>query len=439
MWDNDKHFDGQFTDHAWAEMAKLLDKEMPVAAQKRRKALAWWWFLTAVAVGAAALAGFYLFGGGQQIPKATPLQPVAVEGLKPQKAALPENLSSKQYKSSDPTPAGLPQQPTASRNTGPRSQGKLSTATIGAGWNDVLLGPNREAGKIPMASEISEGAASSPKVRVDEQVAGKNLELLSALDLPALAINYKPQNDAPTLKIEPQKRPLKYQMAVVAGGMLDVKTKGNGMFAGVLLSKPFKNNNYHFSTGLMYLFTQQPLAISINSAYQTSEVAANGVVEEVIEFDYMFDNETSKASVASDPDATIETNVLEPLRIHSLSIPVGIDRKLGTRWKLGAGAKLNVAMVVGGDFAKGGFFSTSRKANLSGEFLQNLDQNDQSELNVTVRTFDLELTGGLQFQLTPSFGLSAKYHQGMLDQLKNNSTKDKNHFVQLGIAYRLGK
>lgn len=115
-----RDYDKAWEDHAWEEMRKLLDRELPV--QRRRRLGAWWIFGAGVAAGLflAGLAFFWLSPNETSAPPGAlpvPMVPRADEAL----PAPPTPASA-------PAVASLPQAGAGEQTTRPRPMSPLSSA-----------------------------------------------------------------------------------------------------------------------------------------------------------------------------------------------------------------------------------------------------------------------------------------------------------------------
>lgn len=421
--------DKKLTNHAWGEMQKLLDQEMPVA--KRRRRFAWWWmalgFALVVATGAAA---FFLDRSGTEAQPSAEVAPMVAESTQqPEQQAAATGFSEGKM--------------TEARPPNAISSDTASTAKAKSGAPQMAPTPEPQAAakeasgqEAPFFAEKTTESESTP-APVPSEASPVRPELLAPGALGLLAIQPLPieQQDLPAANVE-FALPHRVVLTAQASAFTAPNSGARGLGAGLLATLPLGKSRFSIETGLAFNYLQQPLFIVADEGSTDIDPTTLDPI-----FQYNDTRITFENSAVSNFDALSEQNqssirLKNRLDLYYLRLPVEVSYR-SNRLRATVGMNTGLLLVSSSDFTTGGLLLFNKNNRLdrstggSGIFA------DLSE-KIKVRTLDLAAVGGLGYDLSPTLGIDLRYRLGLTDVLPDNNAKDFNRFVQLSLRYRIG-
>jgi hypothetical protein len=463
----DKQWDNQFEDHAWSEMRRLLDLEMPVAANPRRR-FAWFalWLLLLGLLGV----GWYWWqaqavSGGREEPSiempAGKDQPVAEETVKTPDAQAPDRLPAK-APSVNRVPA-LAAEPF-------RQDSKQERA-----WNDAdaivdfkinplptmraIVLPDSTgtteiraasiAGFPPLPDLISTGNLYLTRLEKERERSGnqkignfESAQMLATLDpLPRVAPSLS--EDGFTAIFSPSSLPsgragfflLPNEWGVQGTVLANAGDIPNGMALGLTSGYRFGHSRWSLHTGLQYRYDErgfdrensadQAFSRQENSGGTSNPNSPNS------------DNEDFGTGTTGQVNNNVQLpgNGQLSAALQSLNLPVLLQYRLGDRFSLQTGIQLNYLLRAKQRSVVE--VSPNRFINIQDQELTALvnAQSDQAIYNSLFHQFDVGVSTGLHYRLHPHWRLHLRYHYGLTDLIRSGYYQAHHRYAGLGLTY----
>lgn len=414
MQDNYEHeFDEQFVSQAWTQMARLLDREMPVEGAKRPFFL-WWWLLGALALALAGW-GVYAFIHSAAKPEKAIASSPAVKLEKPAAKA----------RSGQPHPApaeavtgeaGMPAPAKANNTRSPISDKKQAISegnkeSAGIGEKQVYQqAPGKESEKIPAPETIFTPA--EPAAVQNRETAIHALPLPPALNLPAQMPGREPTS--PKLPVPIARAPGRIRLAAEGGLFVKSPSGPGGCLAGLSAELRPRNGRLYMRSGLHYRYYEHQAVIS------RQLLSAQ--------------NSRAQGNPSPAPGLLAASSELEQTR--HLSLPLAIGFRARARLALEAGLQSSLLLsssrsdswnLTGGNSLPDGGYAGSSL----------LHTPRAGSANAELRALTLEALAGLAYYPTHKLALRLQYQYGMSDLLLSPSRKARQSGAQLSLAYYL--
>ncbi len=436
----DNQWDEQFRDHAWQEMRRLLDRELPVAPPRRRRGFAW-----------IFLAALLLLGGGAYV-----LWTGNPSGVAPPATGIPaaEFSSPSQNQLASEGGGELPVAGTG--RSGVAAAGSaaerrpLGVAAAGQAefrYPEVAIayplpGTTTEDTEVSSGEE-SEAAALQAGALREQEAAGTSFSPLAPGERGELKV---PQS-IELLSPEPLRYEWETNMASIgtrkAGASFllprhwGLRTAGlggngqllNGAGLGVIAEYPLGRSRWSLRSGLEYLYLSREM----------KRPGARGNLDLAAE-----DNQTPSAPGTGNEDVGTGGSYAVPLPTslryasHALSVPLSLQVRLGRRFELGGGAQLlysfhNERRSMDESLSPNSFGNVQDRSTL-GLFYQSATAALDPEV---FRRFDVALTGSLHYRLGRRWKMELAYHHGLRDLAASDYYEAYNRFGSLGVVYFL--
>ncbi len=414
MQDNYEHeFDEQFVNQAWGQMARLLDREMPVEGAKRPFFL-WWWLLGALALALAGW-GVYAFIHSAAKPERAIASSPAVKLEKPASGA-----SSGQ---THPAPAeaaagetGMPAPAMANGARGPISAKKQAISAgnkenAGIGEKQFYQqAPGKESEIIPASETISNPA--EPVIIQNRETAIHALPLPPALNRAAQMLTWEPAR--PKLPVPIARAPGRIRLAA-EGGLFAKNLPGpGGYLAGLSAELRPRNGRLYMRSGLHYRYYEQQAVISQqllsaqNSRAQGNPSPAPGLL-------------------AASSELEQSRHLSLPLALGFRALPrLALEAGLQGSLLIGSSRSDSWNLTGGNSLPDGGYAGSSL-----------LHTPRAGSANAELRALTLEALAGLAYYPTHKLALRLQYQYGMSDLLLSPSRKARQSGAQLSLAYYL--
>jgi len=438
----DNQWDEQFRDHAWQEIRRLLDREMPVAPPRRRRGLAWIFLAALLLLGGGA----YVLWTGNPAGVASPATGIPAAASEPAvESSSPSQNQFNTERSGALSVAGTVDSGSPSDNPAAESpplvvaaDGKAaevagSHSLAGAATEGVASpsGDETEAAMpvvpAPREQEVEEASFSTfAPVEHDDL---KGLESIEWISLRPLKYEWETE----VSPIDGRRAGASFflprhwgiRMAAIGGnGQLL-----NGAGAGLVAEYPLGQSRWSLRTGLEYLYLSREM----------KRPGARGNLDLAAE-----DNRTPNAPGTGNEDVGSGGSYAVPLPTslryvsHALSLPLSLQVRLGRRFELGGGAQLlysfrNVRRSMDESLSPNSFGNVQDRSTL-GLFYQNASASLDQEV---FRRFDVALTGSLHYRLGARWEMELSYHHGLYNLATSEYYQSYNRFGSLGVVYYL--
>ncbi len=435
MQDRRLHTDEAFLNHAWNEMRKQLDAEMPTMGDQRRHRFGWYWWLAMMGFLVLSVGTGYAIWNKKPVkPTTEATKPIAVEftpmgnsnqtplssehdiqsdlNEKAGNAIAPNNLGKEGQKVLRQSNHIVKQQPSEVNNSG-----KLMDLT-------ASQSPLTTQGTIkPLETNIGKTVEKTEIVIPLAVLAGEPLEQLGIADFPIA-------NTTPSIAfIEPVKKNSR-RIAIEAGYMRSIDNPASGVGLGLMVCKSLKSTKFNLQFGLGYNFVQQPLGVELAS----SSLDGSGDLAEQVVF---YGTEIGKADEALIPSNTaVRTSRQTGLNLHYLSAPMRITCSITNRLTLKMGIDAAILLRAKSEYVKGGVFERSALSFAGLDYDSEASGSEASNKNV-VAPFDLVSTVGIEYRISNRLSLASQFRYGLIDVLPKNTIADYNRLLQLSLFYHL--
>ncbi len=440
----DNQWDEQFRDHAWQEMRRLLDREMPVAPPRRRRGLAWI-FLAALLLLVGGAYVLWIGTPGGMAPSAADV-PAAPSGAAAGASIPPTNQGSSELREELPVAgtgrsgaaADSPAPPTLTVASGSKAESRYPEVAVAY----PLPGTTTEDTKVSNGEEAEAVAPARPASRSQEAEGGS-----FSTFTPTGRDDLKALRPIEWLSPEPLKYEWETEIAPVnvdgSGfsfllprhwGVRTATLGGNGQLlngagAGVVAEYQLGRSRWSLRTGLEYLYLSREM----------KRPGARGNLDLAAE-----DNQTPNTPGTGNEDVGSGGNYAVPLPTslryasHALSLPLSLQVRLGRRFELGGGAQLlysfrNVRRSMDESLSPNSFGNVQDRSTL-GLFYQSATAALDQEV---FRRFDVALAGSLHYRLGSRWKIELAYHHGLHDLATSDYYEAYNRFGSLGVVYFL--
>ena len=417
--DNKHIVNEQFTDLAWTEMSKLLDKEMPVKKPKKR--LFWLWFAGLMLLGFWGL-GYYL---GQQNNTLSAF-PIKEEAITYQSNKTPQKSDNQVIKK---------------ENSNLQIKSHQSRHAIVTLSN--TLKPSFEKNREEASLEISSPVASPPnhKLSIAKKYVSKVNEDTKASALenpspsPAEAINtriaFEKVDELPILGLFPSFE--KNIWTIQAQAHTPAKFKWHfGLYGAYIFQQ---KNAFRAGIGSRFQFHRR-WSINLGLGYsnrQLKQALANNQNS-----DFSTDNAPILPTSGGDPKEEEITSISGPerdsltamnlqiafQRLHYIDLPVSIEYQVRPKLSIEAGGQ--VSRLLGYHYTQNGDEDYA-PAN-STTIFSNPQENPFSKWQFS--TF-----GGITYAISSNLQLKAQYHLGLNNYYQNENDSKKWKYATIGLSF----
>jgi hypothetical protein len=389
MPDRYDHIDKAFSDQAWSEMQRLLDREMPVRPAPffwlRKRLL--WLLLLLIPIGAAW--GYYQFRqthAAEEAPAIRPETPAPAPVSKPIAEALPAAAAEGEEV--------LPPDP-----------------VVLQAYTSAAAPLNREVSEMWEPAETLPSGLSEAGIKPLDRLTSpaqfaraKQPALQGSQPAPVEVLKKRDENHAWSLSLE-------------AGGMAHAGFESPGLTAGLRLGRQLGQSAWGLQTGLGYAWYVNPFTESLLTANLRGMDAAA--------LEAGFFNEVDPNNMGQEPTVSVDRLAASTdsvvSRLHFLEIPLSLTRQVGKRWQLHAGgglALLAAARTETGASNGFGLFSGMGRTDQTSEFEDLTPQGSSAGFRLdefaTAYPF---LEAGVAFRPLPRLSLSGQWHSGLSDML----------------------
>lgn len=475
MQDNYTKIDKKFTNLAWAEMEKMLDKEMPVQKEKRR---GWkrYFLLLLLLIGVGVAFGWMALS--DEVEKEKPPQneeiPIAqVDNLKNIKYAKTiDSQSVKNDKTNTLTnKAGLSKtfnelEKTQSQSSNPSKSGTKNYANSSV-QNLKKSKNNSEVLKFEKSNLIANNESENKDEvivlnpnRANEGINSKlekwndsrneieeNLEAIASLTLNELDYENTHGLECAT-SIDPVQK-----KGILHPDVLKIKSNGifhpvytyDGISGGIAAEYPFENKRWGIETGAFYDYIQTDPTVNSSGIFSLQADELFSPIEEnlaLAEYVVILDNSRYNVSISNgsvlggiaDLDSNSVYSVLKlPMNLHYLRLPFDLFYKISPKWKVRGG--MNLAFLLASpSTTTGGIFSSK---SISNKNIDPLSADVNGLGNKTpIHNMDVGVSLGVDYQLSKKLELGFQYNHGLVDHLSLNNLNSHNQYFQLSLAYK---
>lgn len=449
MPDKFTKIDKKFTDQAWNEMSKMLDKEMPVSSSKKIGWKRYLLLLLLVSVGFGAAYGLMAaFSDLNTETKSTKTErPVAkVEKLNSENSLKANDSKVVKDNFNDSK--------------------KITSQTVNS--NKVLTSQSNEKKSV---SSLNSKQLDSKKNNVSiSSDPPKNSRIGSSLKTAKtnnISISIDQLNALPLLNINGfpiENNPLSTGFEFVGNGknkkgLLNpdvLKIKGDGIFhpiktidgLGGSLVFGYKLNNpkLGFETGIGYQFLTTNPAADDKRLFQfnsdADELAAGA--ENSLDFSPKpnFDitvpvdvenNYTVSAEELQDTTGTFSL-INFPMDLHYLRVPFEIYYQISPRWNIKGGMNLSL-LLSSPSPTTGGLLNFENSINNQKIVANGSYREDFFSNEIPIRKLDLGASLGMSYKFSKNIEGSFQYNFGLIDHFNLNNLSSKNRYFQLSLAY----
>ncbi|WP_353483772.1 hypothetical protein [Haliscomenobacter sp.] len=449
----DNLHDDLFTDHAWQEMHKILDREMP--ERKRRGFL--FWLLPALGL-CLLTAQDSLMGNDIPVASKTAMgnkQAIAArkadEQTKPDKSAKAKLHKDIPLVQNQTTPVVQDNQTSVQLEIAARPGkefGLKSSATEStkptdlSGWDDHAQGANQATPeiplnsltpKLPVASESlpdQQGSTSKPELD-DSQPLSEKRNTLGLVPTAHFDLN-QPDSKPETPELSFQKRHQKLEWWAEAGTQITNGVQGlSGYRVGILAGIPMGQFRLRVGTG----FTQTEVdfkSVQLDSTGQTRTM------------DVQLNTQTTPGFNASKGSSTTPT--VSSINLQLIDLNVGLYHPLGKRFgaALGGSVQYVQGIRLGGQYFNASLFESANQDKTAPVTSQNggstsspiLTQNS-SLTKANFRNLVIALHGELSYQLAPRWSTSLGYRYSTRGFTKSSDLVLRPNWVELGVRFRV--
>lgn len=429
-----------FSDHAWNEMRKVLDREMP---ERKRRGAFWLWFLPAL--------GLCVLLGRDSLVH--PKIPVATEKAPLEKAPIAQHTVKNAEQNSkntpeDPTSASV--KPGLEKNsktiatlntpakTGGKSQASQKAGAIDATANqttqDIALkaAANVEDNLSATQSEnvaaanitSSEEKAVSDGEQLQETWANSQTITQRAMTLPLQ------DQEVEQVQIEPQRIKQKLEWWADAGTQFASGTNGlSGYRAGISTGIPM--GHLRLQTGLGYEQTEvgiqsvQRDALTGKENYSDVKLATPGTT-----------------GLASNNSGRNSTESVSSIQLRFINWHLGLQYPLTRRLGLNLGGNIHYleSVKLGGVFVKEPLLNNGVEMDVALSNGNNLFVPQQPNENLTsesFRSFGLSAQMGLSYRFATRWSVNMDYRQSLQHFTQTTTLLLKPNWVDIGVRYRI--
>jgi hypothetical protein len=439
-----------FADHAWQEMHKVLDREMP---QRKRRGAFWLWFLPAL--GLCMLLGRDTLLEGKI--------PVAEEKPQQNQAAIAQG-EKHTVKHADKYSKTNPEEPTAESvqqaehkteaiaawapARGVEKSQKTGTNKSTAGTQS-MQGPQILADKTPSSGDLlpgnvfkNEATASVTPVEGDLGVPGLNsaeqdhplldgpvLERWSASELLSTRksdLNL-PLAEQEKVNIKPQRARQKLEWWAEAGTQLASGVSGlSGYKVGVLSGIPIGRMRLH--AGLAYELTKVGFqSIQLDTATGRQNSTAVKVASQ--------DQPLTGISVGRN-----STQSVSNIQLQFVNLNLSLYHPIGKRFGIALGGDLQYlgGIKLGGQYLRSALFDNAESSLQLTDTAGNSFQTEANNLSKNkFHTFGFAAHGTLSYRIATRWSASLGYRQSLQHFTKTSDLLLKPSWVDLGLRYRI--
>lgn len=459
----DKQWDDQFEDHAWSEMRRLLDREMPVAGPRRRR-FAWaaWLLLLLVGMGI----GWYGWSSGENelLQEEAPLQtPVLPDRpVAERQESRPDILSSMPAADAwtsygeETVIADAPSPNTKLKQNpfGQQMDTRLPAITPLSTSSDSTPGLDTQTGWTENITEniqpdqpyqLDRGGKSTERSDTENAAPGhlRIFQVLSFLESRKLSVPDHASSlgnaSLTSMRLAEQDSDrgdfflLPDEWGVQGAVLAQSQEVANGVALGLAGIYRLGNSRWNLHTGLQYRydgrdFNRQTGGSGSFSQDQTgSPNDPNTGVED------------SGGGTNYQPGASYQipgSGQLGAL-MQSLNLPVLLEYRLGNRIGIHTGVQLNYLLKATQRNAVE--FTPNRFGAFNDQDLNALlsTRADQTIDNDLFHQFDLGVSTGLHYRFNTQWRLYFRYHYGLTDLLQSEYYETYNRYMGLGLTYFL--
>lgn len=433
-----------FSDHAWNEMRKVLDREMP---ERKRRGAFWLWFLPAL--------GLCVLLGRDSLVH--PKIPVATEKAPVEKAPIAQNQQHT-VKNAEQNSKNTPEDPTsASVKPGFEANSKdLATLKAPVAVAEKSQASN-QAGAIK-ATAIQAAKDSELKVVVNVEnpasaFQGDNLLLANStsfedkaeLETPPAKEDWSssqmlaqremvllsPEQKQEPIPTNPQRIKQKLEWWVDAGTQFASGINGlSGYRAGISSGIPI--GNLRLQTGLSYEQTEvgiqsvQRDVLTGKENYSGVKLATPGTTG------------LGSSAVGRNDSQTVSSIQLRFVNWH-LGLQYPLTRRLGLN--LGGNVHYLESVKLGGAYVREPFLNSRADAmdvalsNGNNQFVP--QQPNESLTSKSFRTIAYSAQIGFSYRLATRWSIAADYRQSLQHFTKANTLLLKPNWIDVGVRYRI--
>ena len=448
----DNLHDDLFTDHAWQEMHKVLDREMP--ERKRRGFL--FWLLPALGLCLLTAQDSLM---GNNIPVASKAamgnkQAIAArkadEQTKPDKSAkakphkdipLVQNQTTLVVQDNKtPVQPGIAARP--GKEFGLKASATESTKpTDLSGWEDHAQAANRTmpetslnsfTAKLPVASEpLPDQQGSTSKPGLDDSLPlSEKWNTLDFVPTAHFDLNL-PDSKQETPELSFQKRQQKLEWWAETGTQITNGVQGlSGYRVGILTGIPMGQFRLRVGTG----FTKTEVdfkRVQLDSTGQTRSM------------DVQFNNQ-NPAFLGAKGSSTNQT--LSSINLQLIDLNVALYHPLGKRFgtALGGSVQYVHGIQLGGQYFKGSLFESANQdkaapvTSQSGGVTSTPIMPESSSLTkASFHSLGIALQGEVSYQLAPRWSTSLGYRYSTRGFTKSSDLVLKPNWLELGLRFRM--
>lgn len=450
----DNLHDDLFTDHAWQEMHKILDREMP--ERKRRGFL--FWLLPALGLCLLTAQDSLM---GNNIPVASKAtmgnkQAIAArkadEQTKPQKSAKAKPHKDIPLVQNRTTPVvqdnKTPVQPGIAASSGKEFGLKASAATEStkptdlSRWDNHAQAANQATpetplisftAKLPVASEQlpdQQGSTSKPGLD-DSQPLSEKWNILDLVPTAHFELT-QPDSKQETPELSFQKRHQKLEWWAETGTQITNGVQGlSGYRVGILTGIPMGQFRLRVGTGF------NKTEVDFKSVKLDSTGHARSM-------DVQLNTQTTNGFNASKGSTTNQT--VSSINLQLIDLNVALYHPFGKRFgaALGGSVQYVQGIQLGDKYLKGSLFESANQDNASPVTSQNGGSTSTPIMpessNLTKASFyslGIALQGELSYQLAPRWSTSLGYRYSTRGFTKSSDLVLKPNWLELGVRFRV--
>ncbi|MEM1121327.1 MAG: porin family protein [Bacteroidota bacterium] len=457
---NQGHIDQDFLDESWANMAELLDKEMPLKKRKRR--FFWLWFGGLAASILLAMGGTYHFFYNDQADfslnqKEVIKTPSAMAGKKSIESAEQLLKNKPTTSTSEPLVKSLTTtKPTfdspASSN---RAAEKLTKIATTEASDEAILTENT----VTIPSKIKEQLTYDSRTETtDELISTESEGSTSQLPIltlsPISTLSFTPLRAQKTVEAIPfnRKKSNTWHWGFYSG--LHYPKLGS-FSAGISTTKTF-HPRWSFQVGLGYARSVLQLKYS-SSGDQTDPMPPVELEQTAIPDP----DSTGLATAEPDPDMDNNAGEFDPITnnaagqgttrnvnlsfnsFHYIELPILIQYRFQPRWRVELGGK--ISRLYGYSYQSAdsrptfannlGIFNAK-----SEDLLENADASYHSSIaDAAIKSWEWAVLGGLSYQIQPNWQIYSQYHFGLNNYLDISDSDGRNarkwRRMELGVRF----
>lgn len=462
MQDNFTNIDRKFTDRAWKEMSKMLDKEMPVSQPRKSGWKRYLLLLLFLGIGIGVVFGIKaLFFDSEPV-----VEPTKVERA----VADADENESKEIKT--PLQAKIPERDetitvVAGQNSDKEENLETSIAITEKNNPEINLTIEEPIIENTRNDESNNNVATNTEINEPiflkilpyETKEDNQKETTSSIasHIASLSINKIEYEESAELDFD-ELPAVKSKRKIF--NPRSIKVRGNGIFhpirtidgiGGALLAEyDLKNPKFGIETGVGFDYlVSNPIAANKNLAIfgrsdaEFADETTNSfqLIDETSEdFSVPVSVEENYIATATQlEDTTLTFSLLSfPVELHYFKLPFEVFYKVGSRWRISGG--LNFALLLSSpNSTTGGILNgtNAKSANTSIVGATNEAYNNiSSTTNVPIRKIDLAASIGINYLLSKNFEAGFRYNQGLIDHFNLENLNSHNRYFQLSLAYK---